>query len=222
MNTSVSHLVSFIQIFDNFLYSTVHYNFHGKYAYDKNGDLLADFHSILNRRKNYYSQLLNSHRVSDVSQIEIHTAEPLVPEPSPFEVATAKLKKYKAPCKGQIPAELIQVRSKTLQSEIHRLINYVWSKEELPDQWKESNIVPVYKKGDKTDCINYRGISVLSTTYNILSNILLSRLSPYADEITKDHQCEFQHNRPTTDSILHSSDTGEKNGRTMRQCKSYS
>jgi hypothetical protein len=48
---------------------------------DENGDLLADSHNILNRRKNYFSQLLNVHRVSDVKQIEIHTAEPLVPDP---------------------------------------------------------------------------------------------------------------------------------------------
>jgi hypothetical protein len=46
---------------------------------DENIDLLADSHSILNRWKNYSSQLLNVHRVSDVRQIEIHTAELLVP-----------------------------------------------------------------------------------------------------------------------------------------------
>jgi hypothetical protein len=49
----------------------------------------------LNRWKNYFSQLLNAHRVSDVRQKEIHTSEPLVPDPSPFEaaVAIANLKK---------------------------------------------------------------------------------------------------------------------------------
>jgi hypothetical protein len=62
----------------------------------------------------------------------------------------------------------------------HKLITSVWNKEELPQGWKESIIVPTYKKGDKTHCSNYRGISVLSTTYKILSNILLSRLTPYA------------------------------------------
>jgi hypothetical protein len=46
----------------------------------------------------------------------------------------------------------------TLYSEIHRLIWSIWNKQELPHQWKES-IVPIYKKGDKTDCNNYRGIS---------------------------------------------------------------
>jgi hypothetical protein len=51
---------------------------------NENGDLLADSHSILNRWKNYFSQLLNVYRVSDVRQIEIHTAAPLVPVPSPL------------------------------------------------------------------------------------------------------------------------------------------
>jgi hypothetical protein len=67
----------------------------------------------------------------------------------------------------------------------------MWSKEELPDQWKESIIVPIYKKGDKTDCRNYRGISLLSTSYKILFNILLSRLSLYVDEIIGDNHCGF-------------------------------
>jgi hypothetical protein len=52
-------------------------------------DLLAESRNILNRWKKYFSQLLNVHRVSDVRQIEIHTAEPLVPDRNPFEVEIA-------------------------------------------------------------------------------------------------------------------------------------
>jgi hypothetical protein len=85
---------------------------------------------------------------------------------------------YKSPCSDQLPAELIQAGGETLPSEIHKLINSVWNKEQLPDQWKESIIVPIHKKGDKTDCNNYRGISLLSTSYKIVSNILLLRLVP--------------------------------------------
>jgi hypothetical protein len=65
----------------------------------------------------------------------------------------------------------------------------------------EGVIVPIYKKGDKTDCSNYRGISLLSTIYKILYNILLTRLTPYAEEIIGDHQCGFRRNRSTTDHI---------------------
>jgi hypothetical protein len=105
----------------------------------------------------------------DVRQIEEHTAEPLVPGSSRLavEIAIAKLKKYKSPGSDQIPAELIQAGGEMLLSAIHKLINSVWNKEELPDQWKESIIVPIHKKGDKTDCNNYRGISLLSTSYKI-------------------------------------------------------
>jgi len=59
--------------------------------------------------------------------------------------------------------------------------------EELPGEWKESITVPIYMKGDNKDCSNYIGISLLPTTYNILSNILLSRLTPYVKEIIGDH-----------------------------------
>jgi predicted nuclease of restriction endonuclease-like (RecB) superfamily len=73
----------------------------------------------------------------------------------------------------------------------------------LPQQWKESVIVTVHKKGDKRDCNNYQGISLLSTAYKILSSILLARLSPYVNEITGDHQCGFRRNRATTDQIFY-------------------
>jgi hypothetical protein len=67
------------------------------------------------------------------------------------------LEKYKSSGRDQILAELIQAAGEILLSVIHKLINSVWNKEELPDQWKESIIVPVHKKGDKTDSNNYRG-----------------------------------------------------------------
>jgi hypothetical protein len=72
----------------------------------------------------------------------------------------------------------------------------------LPEQWKELISVPIYKKGNKTDCSNKRGISLLSTTYKILSSILLSRLTPQAEEVIGDHQCGFQRNRSTTNHIF--------------------
>jgi hypothetical protein len=71
----------------------------------------------------------------------------------------------------------------------------------MPEQ-KESIIEPIYRKDNKTDCSNYRGISLLSNSYKIVFNILLPRLSPYVDEIIGDHQCGFRRNRSTTDHIF--------------------
>ena len=152
---------------------------------DEKGDLVADSHSILARWRNCFSQLLNVHGVNEIGQAETHTAEPLVPEPSVFEVELAieKLKNHKSPGIDQIPAEMIKAGDSTIRREIYKLIISIWNKERMPEEWKESIIMPIYNKGDKTDCNNYRGISLLPTTYKILSNILLSRLSPYIEKI---------------------------------------
>jgi hypothetical protein len=75
-----------------------------------------------------------------------------VPE---IEMAIEKLERRITRCSS--PAEWIKVGSRTIHSEIIN-INYIWNKEELPDEWKELIIVPIYKKGDKTNCSNYRGI----------------------------------------------------------------
>ena len=121
---------------------------------------------------------------------------------SEVELAIGKLKSHKSPGIDQIPAELIKAGGRTIYLEIHKLIISIWKKENLPEEWKESIIVPIHKKGDKTDSNNYRGTSLLPTTYKILSNILLSRLIPYVKEIIGDHQCGFRRNRSTIDHIF--------------------
>jgi len=124
---------------------------------------VADSHSIVTRWRNCFSQLFNVHGVKDVGQAEIHTAEPLVPEPSAseFEVAIDKLKSHKSPGIDQIPAELIKAGGRTICLEIYKLITSIWKKEKLPEEWKKSIIVPIHRKVNKTDCNNYRGISLL-------------------------------------------------------------
>ena len=89
-----------------------------------------------------------------------------MPEPSAFEVELAieKLKTHKSPGIDQIPAKLIKAGGRTIRCAIHKLIISIWNKEELPEEWKGSIIVPIHKKRD-----NYRGISLLPTTYKILS-----------------------------------------------------
>jgi hypothetical protein len=103
---------------------------------DENRNLLADPQSVLNRWENFFNQVLNVHGVHDVRQMDVHTAEPLVPEPSlvKVEIAIGKLKSYKSPDTDQILAELIKAGGETLYSGIHRLICSIWNKEELPQQ----------------------------------------------------------------------------------------
>ena len=124
---------------------------------------------------------------------EIYTAEPLLPEPSAFEVdlAIEKLRSQKSPGIDQISAELIKAVGGKFRSEIHKIINSVWNKEEMSEEWKELIFVSIYTEGDKADWSKCTDLPLLTTRYKILSNILLSRLTPCAEEIIWDHQCGF-------------------------------
>jgi hypothetical protein len=77
--------------------------------------------------KNYSCRQKNVHGFNDVRQTEIHTAEALVTEPSYFEpeITIEKMRIYKSPGIGQIPAELIQAGGNALHSEIYKLINSI-------------------------------------------------------------------------------------------------
>jgi hypothetical protein len=97
---------------------------------------------------------------------------------------------------------LIQAGSEILVSVINKHINSTSIEQELHDQRKKSVISPVHKKGDETDYSNHHWLSLLSASYNILSNILFSRLSPCIDEIIGGHQCGFRHNVSTADQIF--------------------
>jgi hypothetical protein len=94
-------------------------------------------HSVLARWRNHVSQLLYVHE-DNVRQTEIHTTDPLVPEPSTIDVETAmkKLKRDKSLGIDQIPADLIKAGGRTFHSEIQKLINSVRKEEEMPEEWK--------------------------------------------------------------------------------------
>jgi hypothetical protein len=172
---------------------------------DENGNLIADPQDVLNRWKDFFNQVLNVHGAHDVRQMDIHTVELLVPQPNlvKVEIAIEKLLRYKSPSIDQILAKVIKAGGESLRSRIHKLICSIWTKEELPQQWKEFITIPIYKKGDKTDCNNYQGTSLLLNAYKISSNILLARLTPYVNESIGDDQCEFHNNRSTTDQIFY-------------------
>jgi len=96
--------------------------------YEK-GALVTASHSILARCRNHISQMLKVHGVNEVQQTEKQAAEPLVPEPSAFEVemTSEKLIRHKPPGIDQIAAELIKAVGRTICSEIQKLINSIWN-----------------------------------------------------------------------------------------------
>jgi mannosyltransferase OCH1-like enzyme len=56
-----------------------------------------------------------------------------------------KLNSHKSPDTDQIAADFITAGGRTIRSEIHKLINFMWNKEEFPEQWMESISVPVHE-----------------------------------------------------------------------------
>jgi hypothetical protein len=98
---------------------------------------------------------------------EMHTPGLLVPELSAFEfeMDTEKLIP-KSLGTDQTPTELIKPEGRTILSEIHKLTNFIFNKEELTEQREESTIVPVDEKGDKTTVIIIEGYQFIKYTPN--------------------------------------------------------
>ena len=61
----------------------------------------------------------------------------------------------------------------------------------MPQDWKDSVLVPVFKKNDRLICDNNRGISLLSVPGKVLANILLERLKQSVEPLLLEAQCGF-------------------------------
>ena len=73
----------------------------------------------------------------------------------------------------------------------------------MPDDFRDALIVSLYKnKGSKTDCGNYRGISLLSIAGKIFARVILNRLVSVSEKILPEAQCGFRPGRSTIDMIF--------------------
>ena len=124
-------------------------------------------------------------------------------EPTVEEITAAirTLKNNKAPGSDEIPAEVYKQEGASLMRTLHGLFLRIWGTEE---DFKDSIIVPIYKKkGDRSDCKNYRGISLLSVAGKILTRIIVNRLTRViANNILPESQCGFRQRRGTDDMIF--------------------
>ena len=117
--------------------------------------------------------------------------------------AIAGRKGGKAPGGDGNPAEVWKHGGGNLFSRLHQLITNAWEVGSVPQAWKDASIVTIYKKGDRTDCGNYRGISCLSIVGNIFARILLNILSTHVTpEVVPETQCGFRGNQSTVDMIF--------------------
>ena len=118
--------------------------------------------------------------------------------------ATMQLKLGKSPGIDGIPAEVYQHRGEAVLDKLQDLFTNCWENGTLPQDFRDAVIVSLYKnKGEKSECSNYRGITLLSIAGKILARVLLNRHIPtIAQENTSESQCGFRSNRRTVDMIF--------------------
>ncbi|BHF70479.1 hypothetical protein SprV_0301353000 [Sparganum proliferum] len=126
------------------------------------------------------------------------------PPPSEGEVADTirKLRNNKAPGADGIPAEIFKSCVDTLAPWLHEVIERAWRDELVPDDWGLGILVPILKKGDKTRCENYRGISLIDVAAKIFAIVLLRRFQAVRDSRTRPNQAGFRAGRGCADQIF--------------------
>jgi len=112
------------------------------------------------------------------------------------------LKNNKVAGTDGIHLELIKCRGNKLLNRIYELVRQIWEEEGIPEEWKETLIFPLYKRGDRSSCENYRGIALGNAAYRILANIILEKIKPYIEKITGDYQNGFKDGRSVIDNIF--------------------
>ena len=126
------------------------------------------------------------------------------------ERAVKQMNNNKASGPDGIPAEAYKFGGPDLTARVHSLLLRIWEEETLPDDLKNAVITILFKKGDKSDCGNYRGIALLSSAGKILARVLLNRLLPLSEEILPETQSGFRPARGTVDMIFSARQIQEK------------
>lgn len=173
---------------------------------DKEGNVLAQKVHILQRWKEYFQETLNSNNQGgenlSITGEVVDEDEYTIPTFNEVCHIINKLKINKAAGTDNIQPELIKYGGRVLKKEMHKLMLKIWSSESMPEEWKRGIICPIYKKGDRQDCNNYRPITLLNIAYKILASLLNQRLCDIVETQIGEQQSGFRRNRSTIDNIF--------------------
>ena len=172
-------------------------------------ETFSDSKRVLARWSDHFQKLLNvpgdiePDVLDNIQQRIINTCLDVIPTMDEMARSIAGLKDGKAPEGDGIPAEVWKHGGAKLVNRLYQLISNAWEEGSVPQAWKDASIVTIYKEGDRTDCGNYRGISLLSIACKIFAGILLDRLSTHiTPDVVPETQCGFRSNWSTVDMIF--------------------
>ena len=174
---------------------------------DEHGKSVDNEEDKISLWKEYFNQLLNRPTPSVQLVLDRPPRNPYQIEtgpPSFDEIVTAvkQLKNRKAPGGDNIPAELYKANTQEMTIEFGKIYKKIWQNEAIPTEWENAILIPVFKKGDRTSCKNYRGISLISVAYKVLEKIILKRLMPVKNPTTRESQAGFRPGRGCVDQIF--------------------
>ena len=90
-----------------------------------------------------------------------------------------------------------------LAAELTRLFKELWAKRQIPQDFKDAQIIHLYKnKGDRRLCDNHRGIPLLTNAGNIFAGVVVNRLTTRLESTFSESQCNFRSGRGTTDMLF--------------------
>ena len=116
--------------------------------------------------------------------------------------AVRKLKKCKASGPDDISAEMLKSHN-GIAEWLWDIVNKCWTEENLPQDWKLAEVVPLYKnKGKRSECGNYRGISLLLVPGKVFASIILNRCKDALDQVLREEQCGFRKSGGCTDQLF--------------------
>ena len=111
-------------------------------------------------------------------------------------------KNGKTPGQGNINSELYKYAPEEFKLRLLQFLNNMYRVNRIPNEWINVIITPIFKKGDKTEPPNYRGISILDTCYKIYSKILNMKLQNYSEVFMTETQNGFRKRRSCTNTTF--------------------
>ncbi|KAK3511498.1 hypothetical protein QTP70_009001 [Hemibagrus guttatus] len=166
------------------------------------GELLVSTGDIVGRWKEYFKDLLNPTDMPSVEEPEAEDSEvdSFLTQAEVTEVVQ-QLLGGKAPVVNEIRPEYLKSLDIVGLSWLTRLCNIVWRSGTVPLDWATRVVVPLFKKGDRRVCSNYRGITLLNIPGKVYSRVLERRVRPLVEPRIQEEQCGFRPSRGTLDQL---------------------